>query len=119
MNNDEELWQGMMQGDKDMFLALYKKHYHSLLFVGLKEIKDSQLVKDTIQQLYLYLWEKRETLGAAKNVKSYSSRRRRKSDRTNRRCCIYYSNGLAYRCAHISAGIHTSPCSFNSISSGA
>ena len=71
MNTDETLWKGLQQGDKDMFLALYKKYYHSLLFIGLKEIKDAQLVKDTIQQLFLYLWEKRETIGEAKNVKSY------------------------------------------------
>jgi len=54
-----------------MFLSLYKKYYHSLLFIGLKEIKDAQLVKDTIQQLFLYLWEKRETIQEANNVKSY------------------------------------------------
>ncbi len=71
MNNDEELWKGLMQGDKELFLALYKKYYHSLLFIGLKEIKDAGLVKDTIQQQFLYLWEKRETIKEAKNVKSY------------------------------------------------
>ncbi|MFC0772101.1 RNA polymerase sigma factor [Terrimonas alba] len=71
MNNDETLWKGLKQGDKEMFLALYKKYYHSLLFIGLKEIKDAQLVKDTIQQLFLYLWEKRSTIDEAKNVKTY------------------------------------------------
>ena len=58
-------------GDKEMFLALYRKYYHSLLFIGLKEIKDASLVKDAIQQQFLYLWEKRETIQEAKNVKSY------------------------------------------------
>ena len=71
MDNDQILWKGLMQGDKEMFLSLYKKYYHSLLFIGLKEIKDAQLVKDTIQQVFLYLWEKRETIKAAKNVKAY------------------------------------------------
>src|ERR1043165_2240989 len=71
MNNDETLWRGLKQGDKEMFLALYKRYYHCLLFIGLKEIKDAQLVKDTIQQLFLYLWEKRETINEAMNVKSY------------------------------------------------
>ncbi|MEP7109898.1 MAG: sigma-70 family RNA polymerase sigma factor [Ferruginibacter sp.] len=71
MNNDETLWIGLQQGDKEMFLALYKEYYHCLLFIGLKEIKDAQLVKDTIQQLFLYLWEKRETIKQARNIKSY------------------------------------------------
>ena len=71
MNNDNNLWQGLKQGDKEMFLTLYKKYYHTLLFIGLKEMKDAQLVKDTIQQLFLYLWEKRETIQEANNVKCY------------------------------------------------
>ena len=71
MNNDAELWKGIMHGDKEMFLALYQKYYHSLLFIGLKEIKDAHLVKDAIQQQFLYLWEKRETISEAQNVKSY------------------------------------------------
>jgi len=71
MMNDETLWKGMMLGDKEMFLSLYKKYYHNLLFIGLKEIKDAELVKDAIQQQFLYLWEKRATITEAKNVKSY------------------------------------------------
>ena len=71
MNNDETLWEGLKRGDKEMFLALYKKYYHTLLFIGLKEIRDAQLIKDTIQQLFIYLWEKRETINNAKNIKSY------------------------------------------------
>ena len=71
MYNDDELWEGLKQGDKELFLALYKKYYHALLFIGLKEIRDSSIVKDSIQQLFLYLWEKRETIGTAKNIKSY------------------------------------------------
>lgn len=68
---DEALWEGMLQGEQDMFLTLYSRYYHVLLFLGLKEIRDAQLVKDTIQQLFLYIWEKRETIGVAKNVKAY------------------------------------------------
>lgn len=71
MNNDEKLWQGLQLGDREMFLALYKKYYHTLLFIGLKEMKDAQLVKDAIHQLFLYLWEKRETIDDARDIKSY------------------------------------------------
>ena len=71
MHSDETLWEGMLRGDQEMFLSLYNRYYHALLFVGLKEIRDAQLVKDTIQQVFLYLWEKRETIHQANNVKSY------------------------------------------------
>lgn len=71
MSNDQILWQGLQLGDREMFLALYKKYYHLLLFIGLREMKDAQLVKDTIHQLFLYLWEKKETIQEAKDIKSY------------------------------------------------
>jgi len=71
MDNDQILWNGLQKGDKEMLLALYKKYYHSLLFIGLKEIKDAQVVKDTIQQLFLNLWEKRTSIGEARNIRSY------------------------------------------------
>jgi RNA polymerase sigma-70 factor (ECF subfamily) len=71
MKSDEALWEGMIQGDPEQLLSLYNRYYHTLLFVGLKEIRDSHLVKDTIQQLFLYLWEKRESIKVARNVKAY------------------------------------------------
>lgn len=71
MQTDEILWRGMLAGDQDMFLSLYRKYYHSLLFIGLKKIKDQNLVKDAIQQQFLYLWEKRQTIQEAHNVRAY------------------------------------------------
>jgi len=71
MYDDTTLWNGMRKGDREMFLALYRKYYHSLLFIGLKEIRDAHLVKDVIQQQFLYLWEKRETIAEAKDVRAY------------------------------------------------
>jgi len=71
MTSDETLWKGFQAGDKLMYLALYKKYYHCLLFIGLKQVRDSDLVKDVIQQQFLYLWEKRNSIGDAKNVRSY------------------------------------------------
>ncbi|MEO6356250.1 MAG: sigma-70 family RNA polymerase sigma factor [Ferruginibacter sp.] len=71
MNNDEELWLGLMHGDKEMLVALYQQYYHSLFFIGLKQHKDASLVKDAIHELFLYLWEKRETLQPARNIKNY------------------------------------------------
>ena len=71
MYNDEEMWSGIMEGNKEMFLLLYRKYYHSLLFIGLKQYKDADLVKDAIQQQFLYLWEKRSGLQKAENVRAY------------------------------------------------
>lgn len=71
MHDDAQLWGGLRDGDRESFLLLYRKYYHTLLFIGLKEIRDAELVKDAIQQLFLYLWDKKEGLGHAKDVRSY------------------------------------------------
>lgn len=71
--DDEALWEGLRQGDQELFIQLYRKYYHYLLVIGLKEVGDEELVKDVIQQLFLYLWEKRETLKPARQVKAYLS----------------------------------------------
>ena len=61
----------MKHDDKDLFFSLYKKYYHALLFTGLKEVRNSSIVKDNIQQLFLSFWEKRSSIISAGNIKSY------------------------------------------------
>lgn len=68
---DNRCWARLLENDKDALYELYQRYYHTLLFIGLKQIHDADLVKDVIQQQFLYFWEKRNTLLPAKNVKSY------------------------------------------------
>ena len=71
IHTDHLCWERLLSGEKEALYELYTRYYHTLLFIGLKQIPDSNLVKDVIQQQFLYLWEKRDTLMAAKNVRSY------------------------------------------------
>jgi len=68
---DNRCWTRLLNNDKEALFELYQRYYHTLLFIGLKQIHDSDLVKDVIQQQFLYFWEKRASLMEAKNVKSY------------------------------------------------
>ncbi len=68
---DNRCWSRLLEGDREALFELYSRYYHSLLFIGLKHIHDSDLVKDVIQQQFLYFWEKRTGLLPARNVKSY------------------------------------------------
>ena len=70
-NTDDTCWERLLQGDKEALYELYTKYYHTLLFIGLKQIPDADLVKDVIQQQFLYLWEKRASITDARNVRSY------------------------------------------------
>ena len=71
LNTDEICWSLLMDGDKESLVKLYNRYYHVLLFIGLKNVADVGLVKDVIQQQFLYFWEKRASLSEAKNVRSY------------------------------------------------
>lgn len=70
-NKDTELWNRFRQGEEQALYTLYDQYYHLLLFLGLKICTNSEPVKDCIQQVFLYLWEKKESLGIVNNVKSY------------------------------------------------
>lgn len=64
-------WDKMRAGDRQAFFALYKNIYFHLVRFGLKVYADDELVKDCITQLFLKLWDKRETLQPVTNVQAY------------------------------------------------
>lgn len=70
-DSDEDLWGHLLQSDKDALYQLYTRFYQPLLSFGLKYNADADFVKDAINQLFLYLWEKRDGLQAARNVRNY------------------------------------------------
>ncbi|KYP15998.1 sigma-70 family RNA polymerase sigma factor [Flavihumibacter sp. CACIAM 22H1] len=71
MKSEQQLWEGFLAGDRDDFLKLYEKYYPSLYFLGIKRTHDAGVIKDIIQQLFLYLWEKRVGLTVPQNGKAY------------------------------------------------
>ncbi len=70
-NSDEDLWESLLTSDKDALYQLYTRFYQPLLFFGLKYKADTPFVKDAINQLFLYIWEKRDRLHVARNVRNY------------------------------------------------
>lgn len=67
----QELWQRFRAGDERALGELARVHYPSLYNYGLRLTTDSELVWDTIQDLFLELWDHRETIGNAVFVKTY------------------------------------------------
>lgn len=73
--NDEiklnELWGGVRNGKKDALENLYALFYQQLYYYGLKIISREELIKDSIQELFLTLWEKRFSIASAHSVRAY------------------------------------------------
>lgn len=66
-----ELWGGVRSGKKEALEHLYALFYRQLYFYGLKIVPREALIKDSIQELFLTLWEKRFSIAKAHSVKAY------------------------------------------------
>lgn len=69
--DDSEQWNAFRAGSDVAFGAIARHYYRSLFSYGLKFSKDKEFVKDCIQDLFLELWAKRDTLGDTSFVKFY------------------------------------------------
>lgn len=68
---DANLWNAFRQGDEVAFGQIAQRYYKSLFSYGAKFSKDREFVKDCLQDLFMELWHKRETLGDTEFVKFY------------------------------------------------
>jgi RNA polymerase sigma factor (sigma-70 family) len=65
-------WGGVVGGDRNAFLALYKSHYQALFSYGITLTANRELTKDCLQELFLEIWYKQSSLNKEiKNVRSY------------------------------------------------
>ncbi|CCH55871.1 RNA polymerase, sigma-24 subunit, ECF subfamily [Fibrisoma limi BUZ 3] len=62
--SDKALWQQTLSGDKTAFGQLYVRFYPALKRYALRLTNDAELVEDTIQDLFLTIWQSRQTLNA-------------------------------------------------------
>ncbi|MCF0074605.1 sigma-70 family RNA polymerase sigma factor [Dyadobacter sp. CY261] len=70
-SNDRLLWQDFLAGEVRAFEKLMSDNFRLLFQYGCKFSKDRELVKDSIQDLFLVLWEKRGNLNPDAAVKPY------------------------------------------------
>lgn len=68
---DKGLVSGIKNGEKDCFKRLYDKYHRELYFLAKKYLKNESLAKDSVQDIFLKLWNKRETLDASASIKSF------------------------------------------------
>jgi RNA polymerase sigma-70 factor (ECF subfamily) len=65
-------WLSVLEGDKEAFLAFYRKNYQSLYSYCFRLCGNKELSKDCIQELFLELWKSRHSVNSeVKNELSY------------------------------------------------
>ncbi|GGB80827.1 RNA polymerase sigma factor [Dyadobacter sediminis] len=66
-----QLWRRFKAGESEALGQLAKVHYRTLYNYALKFSSDPDFIRDSIQDLYLDLWERRDFLSETAFVKSY------------------------------------------------
>jgi RNA polymerase sigma factor (sigma-70 family) len=69
--SEVQLWQAFKRGDEQAFARLYEILIHDLLRYGYRIQADQQLVRDSIHDVFLHLWNHRENLADTTSVKFY------------------------------------------------
>lgn len=68
---DTTFWQRIQQGDEEAFRQLYNGYSDLLYGYGMKIAGDDDLVTETIQSLFVYLYEKRWSCSEPLSVSAY------------------------------------------------
>ena len=68
---EEKTWESFKSGNREVFEQIFRTHIRVLYKYGSRFTHDPGLVEDCIQDLFLDLWHKRQSLGTTDSVKRY------------------------------------------------
>ena len=68
---DKELYIKLKAGNEHAFQALFLKYYSSMCHFARQFLNSSELAEETVQDMFVKIWEKRETLNIETSVKHY------------------------------------------------
>ncbi|MCK5134942.1 MAG: sigma-70 family RNA polymerase sigma factor [Bacteroidales bacterium] len=69
--SDSQLWSELKNGNPEVLNFLFHEFYNDLYFYGTKLINDKNLIIDTIQDIFLNLWEGKKRLSDVQHIKAY------------------------------------------------
>jgi len=71
LEKDRQLWQALKNGDAQALEALFRSHVVFLRDYGVRLCGREELVEDGIQEVFLQLWEKRQSLSEINSARVY------------------------------------------------
>lgn len=71
MLEDDYLFSLTQQGDEKAFAAIYNKYHKILYALAFDYLKDTDLAKDIVQEVFLRLWELRMSINVQVNLGNY------------------------------------------------
>lgn len=71
LTEDKDLYIKLRAGDEQAFQTLFRKYYSSLCRFAHQFLKDREQAEEAVQDMFVKIWEKRETLNIDTSVKNY------------------------------------------------
>jgi RNA polymerase sigma-70 factor (ECF subfamily) len=62
---------GIQTRDRAVFAWMFDKYSHTMYLIALDILNDHEMAKDIVQEAFLRLWEKSETIQIQSSIKSY------------------------------------------------
>ena len=70
-SENNQLWQQFKAGNKESYSRIYQENVDALFNYGRQVIQNGDLVKDSIQDLFVELWQGKEKLSNPVSVRAY------------------------------------------------
>ncbi|WP_442588859.1 RNA polymerase sigma factor [Pedobacter sp. AW31-3R] len=71
MDNQQDYWNSFVKGDRKCFSLLYDLHYESLMNYAKKFSADISFIEESVQDLFVKLWQNKSNLKQPENIKYY------------------------------------------------
>ena len=71
LTEEKELYLKLKTGDAKAFQAIFLKYYPALCHFAFQFLNDREIAEETVQDLFVRFWEKRETLNIEVSIKHY------------------------------------------------
>jgi RNA polymerase sigma-70 factor (family 1) len=70
-HTDVELTNLLKSGDQAAFTGIYERYKGLLYIYACKIVKDDDIAEDLVQEIFIYLWDKRQTINFNSSISSY------------------------------------------------
>ncbi|WP_225865798.1 RNA polymerase sigma factor [Dyadobacter aurulentus] len=92
VQSDSQLWNRFRQGDRDAFRQIYQLFAGDLLNYGYKVCGDIQLIEDSVHDLFVEIWQRRDHLSETDSIRFYLFRALRNKISTSQRKNSHYDS---------------------------
>lgn len=71
LNTDQQFLKELILGENSGLESLFKKYYTFLVRFSLQIVKKEDAAEDIVQEVFIKLWDKKDTLEGVQNIKAY------------------------------------------------